>query len=125
MEYPINPYNKDSQPLSHHLQEQKNWKTFFDTAFAPINEAYTPKAQPPAPAMPFPTAGTPSSSGPPRPLMTREEVAALLAAPLPWDQEAFNARLDAELAEKERRQDRNMAIGIVVVLFLVLAFVTH
>lgn len=117
MEYPVNPYNRESQPLSYYWQEQKNWKTFFDGAFAPINEAYTPKAQPPAPAMPFPAAGTPSSSGPPRPLMTREEVAALLAAPLPASCTPAPVHVPADEDDARTAATHRICVRIAVVTF--------
>jgi hypothetical protein len=121
MDYPVNPYNKESQPLSHYLQEHKNWGTFFDNAFAPINDAYAPKQQP-VPGLPFSTPQT-ASRRPAGPLMTREEVAALMAAPLTPAQRAHIAEADARVAAMERAEERKAAIWIAVFVVVALLVV--
>lgn len=79
----FNPYNKESQPFDWAWQNQKMWAD----AFAPIQELLKPapppkqSCPPPFPA-PFQRATAPVPQ-PRVPLMTREEVQALLAAPLP------------------------------------------
>lgn len=123
-EYPVNPYNKESQPLSHYLQEQKNWKRFFDHAFAPIHEAYGPKPLPPIPPMPFPASSAPASRAT-GPQMTRAEVAALMAAPLTPAQRAHIAEADARIARMERARDRNAVIGLAVFVLVVLLVIAR
>lgn len=79
----FNPYNKESQPFDWAWQNQKMWAD----AFAPIQELLKPQPPKEQPSPPMFPAPFPSPSAPvqqPRvPLMTREEVRALLAAPLP------------------------------------------
>lgn len=116
MDYPVNPYNRDSQPLSHYLQEQKNWKTFVDDAFAPINEAYAPKQQP-IPGMPFSRqSATPRRAA--GPLMTREEVVALLRAPLPATCTPAPLHTRVEDAERLTVATHRICVRIAVAVFV-------